>query len=59
LNIVEVFFSIIERQALRRGDFPSVDDLAAAIGWFCTTWNEHCERFAWTKPADQVLARLQ
>jgi DNA-binding CsgD family transcriptional regulator len=31
-NMVEVFFSIIDRQALRRGDFPSVDDLAATIG---------------------------
>jgi DDE superfamily endonuclease len=31
-TMVEVFFSIIDRQALRRGDFPSVDDLAATIG---------------------------
>jgi transposase len=30
LNLVEVFFSIIERQALRRGDFASVTDLIAA-----------------------------
>jgi hypothetical protein len=30
-----VFFSIVDRQALRRGDFPSVDDLTAAIGRFC------------------------
>jgi transposase len=59
LNMVEVFFSIIDRQALRRGDFPSVDDLAAAIGRFCTTWNEHCQPFSWTKPADQLLAKLK
>ena len=31
LNLVEVFFAIIERQALRRGDFASVQELMAAI----------------------------
>jgi hypothetical protein len=29
LNLVEVFFSIVERQALRRGDFASVQELVA------------------------------
>jgi transposase len=58
LNLVEVFFSIVERQALRRGDFPSVEDLTAAIGRFCQSWNEHCQPFSWTKPADQILTKL-
>ena len=31
LNLVEAFFSIITRQALRRGNFPTVADLIAAI----------------------------
>jgi transposase len=31
LNMVETFFSIITRQAIRRGTFPSVPDLIAAI----------------------------
>ena len=30
LNLVEVFFAIIERQVLRRGDFASVQEL---MGW--------------------------
>jgi transposase len=59
LNLVEVFFSIIERQALRRGDFASVTDLIAAISRFCAAWNEHCQPFSWTKPADEILAKLQ
>jgi transposase len=58
LNLVEVFFSIIDRQALRRGDFTSVTDLTAAIGRFCQSWNEHCQPFSWTKPADEILAKL-
>jgi transposase len=58
LNLIEVFFSIVDRQALRRGNFPSVDDLSTAISRFCQSWNEHCQPFSWTKPADQILAKL-
>jgi len=58
LNLVEVFFSIVERQALRRGDFPGVDDLITAISRFCAAWNERCQPFSWTKPADEILAKL-
>jgi transposase len=58
LNLVEVFFSIIERQALRRGDFASVTELVAAIRRFCDGWNQRCEPFSWTKDADQILAKL-
>jgi hypothetical protein len=31
LNLVEVWFSIIERQAIHRGTFPSVHDLMIKI----------------------------
>ena len=59
LNLVEVFFSIVDRQALRRGHFPSIQDLIAAIDRFCQTWNEHCQPFSWTKPAEEILAKLK
>jgi transposase len=52
LNLVEVFFSIIERQALRRGDFASGGELVAAIRRFCDGWNQRCQPFTWTKDAD-------
>jgi transposase len=58
LNLVEVFFAIIERQALRRGDFASVQELVAAIRRFCDGWNQRCRPFAWTKDADQILTKL-
>ena len=58
LNLVEVFFAIIERQALRRGDFASIEELVAAIGRFCHGWNQRCQPFTWTKDADQLLATL-
>ena len=43
LNIVEIFFGIIARQAICRGTFTSVKDLVAAIENFIDGWNERCE----------------
>jgi len=43
LNLVEVFFSILERQALRRGDFTSVEDLMAATGRHYLPCARHAE----------------
>jgi transposase len=42
LNLVEVFFGIITRQAIRRGTFTSVKDLIAAIETFIDAWNDRC-----------------
>ena len=53
LNMVEVFFGIITRQAIRRGSFTSVQDLIAAIGTFIDGWNDRCHPFTWTKTADE------
>jgi transposase len=55
LNMVEIFFGIITRQAIRRGTFTSVKDLIAAIETFIHGWNERCEPFVWTKTADQII----
>jgi transposase len=49
VNLVEVFFAIIERQALRRGDLASVAELLAAIRRFCDSWNQRCRPFTWTR----------
>jgi transposase len=55
LNLVEVFFGIITRQAIRRGSFDSVKQLVAAIGTFIEGWNDRCHPFVWTKTADAIL----
>jgi len=57
LNMVEVFFGIITRQAIRRGTFTSVPDLIGAIRIFIDAYNDRCKPFTWTKTADQVLAK--
>ena len=59
LNLVEVCFAIIERQALGRGDLASVEELMVAIRRFCDGWNQRCRPFTWTMDADQILARLE
>ncbi len=55
LNMVEIFFGIITRQALRRGSFTSVKDLTAAIRRFIDGYNDRCHPFTWTKTADDIL----
>jgi transposase len=58
INLVECFFSVITRQAIRRGSFTSVSELVAAIGAFIDSWNDHPHPFAWTKDADEILASI-
>ena len=55
LNLVEVFFSIITRQAIRRGTFTSVADLTAAIRRYIDGWNNRCQPFTWTNTTDEIL----
>ena len=57
LNLVEVFFGIITRQAIRRGSFENVNALVAAIRAFIDGYNERCRPFNWTKTADEILPR--
>jgi len=55
LNLVEVFFGIITRQAIRRGSYASVPELVTAIQTFIDGWNERCHPFTWTRTADDIL----
>jgi transposase len=55
LNLVEVWFGIIERQAIRRGTFISVRDLTTKIRGFINSWNQRKHPFIWTKTPDQIL----
>ena len=56
LNMVEIFFGIITRQAIRRGTFRSVTELKNAIEAYIDGWNERCQPFVWTKTAEQILS---
>jgi transposase len=57
LNLVEVWFSIIERQAIHRGTFTSVRDLMIKIRAYINGWNDRYQPFVWTKTADHILQK--
>ena len=59
LNLVEVWFSIIERLTIHRGSFPSVRDLVIKIRAFINGKNDRCHPFIWTKSADHVLQKIK
>jgi transposase len=57
MNLVEVWFGIIERQAIHRGSYRSVTDLTRAIRAFIDGWNQRAHPFVWTKTAEQILTK--
>jgi transposase len=50
MNLVEVWFGIIERQAIHRGSYRSVTDLIHAISTFIDGWNPRAIRSCGPKP---------
>ncbi len=56
LNMVEIFFSIMTRRMLRRGDFASRDDLTNKIIKFIQTYNSTAKPFRWTYDAKLLRA---
>jgi transposase len=59
MNIVEIWFSIAERQAIHRGSYRSVRDLTRAIRAYIDGWNDRAHPFTWTKTAEQILAKAK
>jgi transposase len=56
LNQVELFFSILTRKLLRRGEFTSRDDLVARIMAFIDEHNRTARPFAWTYDGNPLKA---
>jgi len=59
LNAVEGFFSVLTRRRIRRGTFRSIADLQAAINRYIRDHNGDPKPFRWTKPAHNILQKLQ
>jgi hypothetical protein len=57
LNLIEVLFQIITRQAIRRGSFDNVTQLVTTIRASINAYNDRCESFIWTKTPDEILAK--
>ena len=55
MNMVEIWFSILTKQQVRRGIYHDVPELIAAIEHFIDGYNDGARPFIWTKTADQIL----
>jgi transposase len=58
LNLVERWFRELTDKALRRGVFPSVPDLVAAIGEFLEAHNADPKPFVWTASVEAILEKV-
>ena len=57
MNMVEIWFSILTKQQVRRGVYHDVPELIAAIEHFIDGYNDRAQPFIWTKTPDQVLSK--
>ena len=59
LNAVEGWFAQLERRALYRGVFTSVNDLKDEIKRYVKVHNKHSAKpFKWTKSAEKIIASI-
>jgi transposase len=58
LNLVERWFRELDDKAIRRGVFPSVGDLKAAIEAFLAAWNDDPNPFVWTATVESITEKL-
>ena len=59
LNLVELFFSLVQTKVVARGTFPSKSDLVAKLLAFVAKFNREGKRFQWTKSPDAILLSLE
>jgi transposase len=58
LNLVERFLGELTRKRIRRGTFPSVGELVAAIDEYIRLSNESPTPFIWHRKVDEILGKL-
>ena len=56
INLVECWFSVLQRRALTRAAFASTDALETALHAYVAATNAAPKPFVWTKTADEILA---
>ena len=56
LNQVEIWFSLLMRRVLKRGNFTSVEDLRAKIAAFIVYFNQTAKPFKWTYTGRPLVA---
>ena len=59
LNLIEAWFSVLDRKALANNSFSSVADLTETIDTWAHSWNHNPKPLAWTKTADDIIAKVK
>jgi len=59
LNMVERWLSQITQKRIRRGVFPSVPDLIAAINQYIELTNANPKPFVWTATVEAILSKVK
>jgi transposase len=59
LNLIEGWFSVLTRKALRDASFSSVTDLQATIDLWASRWNDNPQPFIWTKTVDDIITKVK
>ena len=59
LNLVEGFFAKLTRQHIKRSAYTSVAHLEACLKEYVESHNQAPQPFVWTKPADEILAKIE
>src|SRR6266576_92885 len=57
MNMIEIWFSILTNQQVRRGVYHDVPELTAAIEYFIENYNDRAQPFVWTKTAEHIIAK--
>lgn len=58
LNLAEIFFNLLQAKVIRRGTFPSKQDLVASILAYIERFNQAGRVFHWTKTPDMIISSL-
>jgi transposase len=58
LNLIERWFRELTEKAIRRGVFPSVPDLIAAIECYLAAHNQDPKPFVWTAEVDAIAEKV-
>ena len=59
LNLIEAWFSVLTRKALTNNSFNSTADLTNTIDIWAQNWNDNPQPFAWTQPANDIIAKVK
>ncbi len=59
LNLVEIFFGLVQRKVVSRGIFPSKSNLVSKLLAFVDKFNREGKCFHWTKTPDEILLSLE